>query len=143
MRILHRHHTHFTDTHSPTHSSRAAPIGCTGLGPHASSLPSSKPPWPPPHFRAHVIKVSGILRGEHDIIQGVIEQLITLTQKPCPGPRNNPRAPYFRCVYHTHISQALLIPVSRTARHYHPTIPALPGFCRQHMGKWAVHSHNM
>ena len=116
MRGSHKYHTRFADTCSPTQSPRAAPDSC-----------SSPPCWPPPHFCGHILKIFGMLRGEHNIIQGVIKQLIALTQKPCPGPRNNPRAHSFLCVYCKHITRTSLISVARpTACARHPTRLGLP-----------------
>ena len=83
----------------------------------------SPPCWPSPHFCGHILKVFGVLRSEHNIIQGVIEQLIASTQKPCPGPHNNPRAHSFLCIYCKHITRTSLISVARPAACVRRPIP--------------------
>ena len=92
VRSPHKPHIPFADAYNPTHHSHMAPIGLVGLGSRSSFLPSSPPSWPPPHFRRHTLKLSGMLRGEYDNPQSVLKWLIVLTRKPCPGPHSNSRA---------------------------------------------------
>ena len=73
-----------------------------GMDSHSSSPPS----WLSPHFCGRILKVFGMLRGEFNIIQGIIKWLITLAQnfaQDClmtPGP-----TPF--CAYIVHILHTL------------------------------------
>ena len=79
VRALHKPRTHFIEACCPAHSSPVAPFGFVGPGLPPPPCRLSRHPL---HFHGRVLKVSGIVRGEYDVIRGVVEQLMAQNSKP-------------------------------------------------------------
>ena len=73
VRALRKPRTHFIEARCPAHSSPVAPFGFVGPGLPPPPRRLSRHPL---HFHGQIFEVSGILRGECAVIQGIGERLM-------------------------------------------------------------------